>query len=33
MIEQEKVNKTRIWGYGLGIVVFVAILAWKLVTR
>jgi hypothetical protein len=33
MIEQQKNNRARIWGYALGAVVFVAVVAWKFVTR
>jgi hypothetical protein len=33
MIEQEKVNRTRIWGYAIGVVVFVAVVAWKFVAH
>jgi hypothetical protein len=33
MIEQEKANKTKIWGYALGAIVFVVVVAWKFVTR
>jgi hypothetical protein len=33
MYEQEKVQKGRIIGYTLGIAVFVAVVAWKLLAR
>jgi hypothetical protein len=33
MIEQGKVNKARITGYAVGIAIFVAVVAWRLVTR
>jgi hypothetical protein len=33
MIEQEKVNRSRIIGYAVGIVVFVVAIAWKMVSR
>ena len=33
MLEQEKVNKSRIWAYAIGIVVFVVVAVWKLTTR
>jgi len=33
MIEQEKANRTRIWGYVIGIAVFVAVVAWRFVAR
>jgi hypothetical protein len=33
MIEQEKANRIRIWGYVLGIVVFVVVAVWKFTTR
>ena len=33
MIEQKKANRIRIWGYVLGIAVFVVVAAWKYVTR
>jgi hypothetical protein len=31
MIEQEKSNKARLWGYTLGLVIVVAVVAWKFV--
>jgi hypothetical protein len=33
MIEQEKVNKTRIIGYAIGIAVFVVVAVWKFALR
>jgi len=33
MIEQEKTNRARIWGYALGALVFAAVVAWKFATR
>jgi hypothetical protein len=33
MIEQEKVNRIKIWGYALGVIVFVVVVAWKFVIR
>jgi hypothetical protein len=33
MTEQEKVNRVRIWGYALGAIVFVVVIAWKFATR
>jgi hypothetical protein len=33
MIEQEKANRTRMWGYAVGIVVFVVVAVWKFATR
>jgi hypothetical protein len=33
MIEQEKVNKARIWGYATGLVVFLVVVVWKLMIR
>ncbi len=33
MIEQDKVNRVKIWGYTLGVVVFMVVVAWKFVTR
>ncbi len=33
MIEQEKINRVKIWGYALGAIVFVVVVAWKFVTR
>jgi hypothetical protein len=33
MVEQEKVNKVKIWGYAVGLVVFVAVVVWKVVVR
>ncbi len=33
MIEQEKINRVKIWGYTLGVIVFVAVVAWKFVIR
>jgi hypothetical protein len=33
MIEQNKVNKARMMGYAVGIVVFVAVVAWKFTVR
>jgi hypothetical protein len=33
MIEQQKVNKARIWGYATGLVVFAIVVVWKLVIR
>ncbi len=33
MIEQDKVNKTRIIGYAIGIVVFVIVAVWKFAVR
>jgi hypothetical protein len=32
MIEQKKANRIRIWGYVLGIAVFVVVAVWKFVT-
>jgi hypothetical protein len=31
MIDQEKLQKGRAWAYAVGIVVFVAVVAWKFV--
>ena len=33
MIEQQKANRTRIWGYALGIVAFVVVAVWKFAAR
>jgi len=33
MIDQEKLQKGRIWGYAVGTVVFVAVVVWKFVIR
>ena len=33
MIEQEMINKVKIWGYALGAIVFVVVVAWKFVIR
>jgi len=33
MIEQQKVNKAKIWGYVVGLVVFAAVALWKFVVR
>lgn len=33
MIEQEKANSVKVWGYVLGAIVFVVVVAWKFVTR
>jgi len=33
MVEQEKVNRVKIWGYALGAIVFVVVMTWKFVTR
>jgi hypothetical protein len=33
MQEQEKVAKARITGYGIGIVAFILVVAWKLIVR
>jgi hypothetical protein len=33
MYEQEKVQKGRMIGYAVGLVVFVAVVAWKLLVR
>jgi hypothetical protein len=33
MIEHEKTNKARIVGYALGVVVVIAVVAWKFATR
>jgi hypothetical protein len=33
MIEQEKVGKTRIWGYAIGVVVFLVVAVWKFAAR
>jgi len=33
MIDKEKVQKGRLWGYVAGIAIFVAVVAWRLVTR
>ncbi len=33
MIEQEKINRVKLWGYGLGVVVFLVAMAWKFVVR
>jgi hypothetical protein len=33
MIEQQKVNRARLLGYALGAIGFVAVVAWKFVTR
>jgi len=33
MQEQEKVGKARMIGYALGAVVFIAVVAWRLVAR
>jgi hypothetical protein len=33
MIEQNKVNRARMLGYAVGIVVFVAVVAWKFAVR
>jgi hypothetical protein len=33
MIEQQKSNKARIYGYAVGIVAVMAVLAWKLIAR
>ncbi len=33
MIEQEKSDRIRIWGYVLGIAVFVVVAVWKFVIR
>jgi hypothetical protein len=33
MIDHEKLGRGRMWGYLAGVVIFVAAVAWKLVTR
>jgi hypothetical protein len=33
MIDQEKLQRGRAWGYVVGIVAMVAVLAWRFVTR
>jgi len=33
MQEQEQVNKVKLWGYSLGLVVFVAVVVWKFVSH
>ena len=33
MIEQEKINRVKILGYTLGVIAFVAVMAWKFMTR
>lgn len=33
VIDHEKLQNGRLWGYMTGIAVFVAVVAWKLVTR
>jgi hypothetical protein len=33
MIDHEKLQKGRGWGYAAGIIIFVAVVVWKLVTR
>ena len=33
MIEQEKINRVKIWGYTIGAIVFVVVLAAKLLIR
>jgi hypothetical protein len=33
MIDHEKLGKGRMWGYLAGLVIFVAVVAWKLVAR
>jgi hypothetical protein len=33
MIDHEKLQKGRLWGYVAGVAIFVAVVAWRLVTR
>jgi hypothetical protein len=33
MVEQEKVNRVKIWGYALGTIVFVVVMTWKFAIR
>jgi hypothetical protein len=33
MFEQDKVNKARIIGYGIGLAVFIVVVVWKFVVR
>lgn len=33
VIDHEKLQNGRLWGYVIGIAAFVAVVAWKLVTR
>jgi hypothetical protein len=33
MLEQQKTNRARMIGYAIGIVAFVAVVAWKWMTR
>ncbi len=33
MIDHEKLQQGRLWGYAAGIVIFVVVVAWKIVTR
>ncbi len=33
MREQQMINKVKVAGYGLGVVVFLAVAAWKLLVR
>ena len=33
MREQQMINKVKVAGYGLGIAVFIAVAAWKLLVR
>jgi hypothetical protein len=33
MREQQMINKVKVAGYGLGVVIFLAVAAWKLLVR